>query len=686
MLNNLHSAYMKYLAPVVGVIPVALPASIAAFSVVAMFLLVISRLDNWLVWSLGLIAAVAVFVLVALKFRIKRPGSAREQAICDFLALGGAAVWTFVNAHYAAQDIFTTRDPAIYANAGEWLIHHPGLHIPATKVFDGLPVWYHVVGQGFGHEVLHPAYLYAQGLHLLPVWLGLAGRIGGESFALGINAVFGAIALLAVYGFARLLGRPRFALLVTGILAISLPLIYFSRDTYTEPLAMLFTFSTLTLLWGAQRTRSYVLWGLAGLTAGTGVLTRTDAYLTLAALILFVAITLALTKERNRKASLKRAAVFIACALPPTIIGWLDLTHLSSGYYRDLSHQVHQEIAFVLLMAVVSALTIFVAWKTTAIQWLDDFTASWRVSGITVLGLLVIIIMASRPFWYVGHEVRVPLIGGLQAASGMPVEPTRSYAEQTVNWVGWYIGPLLTALGAAGLLLALRKIVKKGDFLLLPGLLVVSITSLVFLNLPNISPDQIWASRRLLPIILPGIAVFAVLAFEWFGRAKYKYKQAIWVVVLEMLIIPPMFVSYPFLRLKTYTPQLTQMNDICSSMPDNAAVIWTGKMKLIAIQPTEIFCGVPTVGINGANQSQLKEIAQMLRAQGKTPVIGLTDAEKDIYFPSQNFTAVNTVSYTTVAESLYHPPRHTVASTRTIIVGNIKADGTIAPLKENNVH
>ncbi len=682
-INKFYSFYIKRLFPAVGILPVALPASVAAFSVVAMFLLVISRLDNWLVWPLGLLAAVAAFVLVARTFKVKRPGSISEQATCDLLVLGGAAAWTFINAHYAAQDIFTTRDPAIYTNAGTWLIHHTSLHIPVTHIFNGLPIPYHVIGQGFGHEVGNPLYLYAQGLHLLPVWFGLTGRVWGETFAFGINSLFGALALLAVYGFARQLGRPRFAMLITGILALALPLIYFSRDTYTEPLAMLFTFSTLALLWGAQRTKSYALWGLAGLTAGAGVMTRTDAYLTLAALSLFVAALLAFM-TKGRRAAVKRVLIFIACALPPTIIGWFDLTHLSSGYYRDLRHQVVQEILFVCLMVIFSAAFVAVAWKTDVLKRIDELTAAWRVPVIMTAAILILLGMASRPLWYVGHEVHVPLIGGLQAASGMPVDDTRSYAEQTVNWIGWYIGPILTVLGGFGLLLALWRFVRKKDTLLLPSLLVVGITSLVFLNLPNISPDQIWASRRLLPVILPGVAAFSVIAMEWLDkRFSFKYKQAVWVILVELMVLTPLFISYPFLRVKSYTPQLSQIESICSSLPHDAALIWIGNMKLVAVQPSDIFCNVPTVGIDGANKDQLKKVVQLVQSRGKTPVIGLTAPEKPTYFPEGSFTTVNTSTFDVMAEALYHPPRHITASVRTVIIGQVQPDGMIVPLRQD---
>src|SRR6185312_5287178 len=96
--------------------------------------------------------------------------------------------------------------------------------------------------------------LQPQGNHLV------AGVSAAVSWVFGENAVFwgnlacGAAALLALYVLGRRLIGPFWALVPVLALAVSLPMLEFSRATYSEPLAMTFTLLGATLLWGAWKS------------------------------------------------------------------------------------------------------------------------------------------------------------------------------------------------------------------------------------------------------------------------------------------------------------------------------------------------------------------------------------------------------------------------------------------------
>src|SRR5205823_3317678 len=56
------------------------------------------------------------------------------------------------------------------------------------------------------------------------------------------------------------------------------------------------------------------------------------------------------------------------------------------------------------------------------------------------------------------------VVASLQRDQGLPVDPARSYAEQSVRWVSWYIGwPALAAAGIAAAVLAWRTVRVADD-------------------------------------------------------------------------------------------------------------------------------------------------------------------------------------------------------------------------------
>ena len=79
------------------------------------------------------------------------------------------------------------------------------------------------------------------------------------------NLVLGAFALLALFVLARRVVGSPIGLVVTAAMAVSMPMIYVSRDTYSEPLMMLFLIGGVAMLHRAVTTARRADYGLAGL-------------------------------------------------------------------------------------------------------------------------------------------------------------------------------------------------------------------------------------------------------------------------------------------------------------------------------------------------------------------------------------------------------------------------------------
>ena len=123
-------------------------------------------------------------------------------------------------------------------------------------------------------------------------------------------------------------------------------------------------------------------------------------------------------------------------------------------------------------------------------------------------------------------------IAALQQAQGLRVDPSRLYAEDSLYWVIWYIGLPALLLAGVGLALLTRRSVRAllrwqdpsgaARNWALP-LLIIGWGAAVVLWLPETAADQPWASRRLVPLVLPGLVLAAIWAAAWLtGRARSR--------------------------------------------------------------------------------------------------------------------------------------------------------------------
>ena len=125
---------------------------------------------------------------------------------------------------------------------------HSRLPIATHPEIFGTPPGYGDASAGFGNTLSGGGHVYAQGNHLLPAMLAVVGWLFGTTAMLKANVAFGAMALFAFFGLARRVVTPPLALLAMTVVAVSMPLAFVSRDTYSEPLALLFLMGGLALL------------------------------------------------------------------------------------------------------------------------------------------------------------------------------------------------------------------------------------------------------------------------------------------------------------------------------------------------------------------------------------------------------------------------------------------------------
>lgn len=666
-------------------VPVIVPVALCGFGIVAISLLLIGKLYTGLVLLLGSAVAILMSIVVLRNGDTKRPGTTIEKRIFDILILVFVLSWIFINIPYTSEHVYTDRDPATYNITAVHIIDSPDVFFATYPEFSGLE---NVTEEspGFAKPTPGANVLHSQGLHLLSAFLGLLGRFFGASKMMHLNLIFGGAALLAVYGYARLLAKPKWAFISTVTLGVALPMIYFSRDIYTEPLTMVFAFGALSLTWIAYSTRKLRIWFIAGLLAGAGMLTRIDSLILVVGFVIYLVIYLISKSDaKEQRYALREVGLFQLGMVLTTIIGWLDLTTLSRQYYENHSSLILYELWLLVFVLLLGAVSVVITWNLNQ-------TIKNRLSKITdgeviaIFILLIAMIFISRPLWYTSFTSEQNVfVEGIQKARGFPIEP-RDYAEITTQWIGWYIGPIMAWFGVIGMSIAAGRTLSNKNLKYTAGLLVVILASFVYLIKPNVAADQIWASRRLLPIILPGLIVFGAITISaLMDRVKDLRHRGIFFSLLSAaVVINPLLTTRPFINTKE-SARLVGVSEVCNKLPNDSVVFWVAQARYELVQPTREFCKKPAAGITRIqpSKSSLMSIAQKMHAQNKIPIIGIYGEHSSHIaadFKTTELSEAVNYKYIELEKSLVRPPQHVVEKQHSILLGIINIDGTITSL------
>ena len=181
-------------------------------------------------------------------------------------------------------------------------------------------------------------------------------------------------------------------------------------------------------------------------------------------------------------------------------------------------------VAVLLLMRVRRARRISaVAVARRPLRWLPGLGSLAVVAGIGWL--------AVRPYLQTIRgtlgRTQTGYVGTLQRLAGLRVDPARLYSEDALYWVIWYAGIATVLLGGFGAAVLIRRCLRAlltrqdssgaGLNWALP-LAVILGGSAAVLWQPYTVPDQPWASRRLVPVVIPGLILLAVWAAAWLSR------------------------------------------------------------------------------------------------------------------------------------------------------------------------
>lgn len=598
-------------------------ALVVAFGGVSLALAVAGIDRSWLVFPLGALAWVGLLVLA--RPILVAPGAnsprAHLEAALAIAFVAGIAYW---HARHSSQHVLINRDGGAYTNAGRWIAVHGNL-----RVIPNVGPFAHASSLVFRSPAMyqnHDGSLSFQFAHLLPAFLALTQRIGGDRLMFATPALLSGTALLALFVVAwRLLRYPFVALAVIVAFAFVLPEVSFSRDTYSEIPTQIMLFTALWILVDRGVLRRPRLALVAGLFLGALQGIRIDALAAMLGLPLLFALAWLRSDETDRPSVLRAAGACAAGLVPGLVIGFADVILRSHQYFVDLRGNVK---LLVLAMIALTLLSIVAAFLSRYFH----LASARRTLAANVLGIGVGI--AGFLAWFVRSRIQTTrgaksdFIGGLQGAAGVKVDPTRTYFEQSMHWMSWYLGPVVVAAGIVGAALLVRTIIRGRR---LTGVALVAMlgpASALYLWQAKAVADQVWVMRRYLISALPLLLLLAfgvvVALLRW---VPARVPRAVPIAVA--LLIGVFAIAYPIsttVHIRAMTEQrgdLAVVKDACAKIGARSAVVVL--QTTIAIRSNPLpqairgWCGVPVASMAGNpdEKAKLERLATQWQAQGR---------------------------------------------------------------------
>ena len=539
---------------------------------------------------------------------------------------------------YHSQQIIVQRDPASYIQFGNWIAHHGSLPIPQNAAAFGgyshllsfkTPAFYQV-----GHSIV-PQFMAG-----LPMTLAAAFWIGGVSAAAATGALLGSCGILALGGLIGRLVGPRWAPLGALILALSLPEQFTSRSTYSEPLAQILFLGGLCLVVdslsndGAATRR---IAALAGLAIGLTLLVRIDGASDMLPLIPYCGL---LVLGRRRQAWPLIGGVLVGAAY-----GAIDGLLLSRPYLSAIRGSLLPLVLAGCLVFAATVIAVILRWN----RGLPELRTNWLPNAAAALAFTVTAAFVIRPYVQTVHAKMTAgqkaNMARWQASQHLPIQPTRQYYELSLHWVFWYVGVPAVVLATIGAAVLARRCVRgQAPAWTLPLMCFAWIIVATLLR-PSITPDQPWASRRLVPGVLPGFIVLALWAASWLvawlrqrGAGPVLRGGAV-AVLAAALIIPAATTTFGFAHRNggplgirivavgladkvTFSGEVAAVHDLCAAIPGNSSVLFISRGAGSELaQVVRGMCGVPAALVVHPDRQRVQELIADIQRVGRRPVL-----------------------------------------------------------------
>jgi hypothetical protein len=600
----------------------------------------------------------------------------------------GFAVWQIV---MNSQQVIVLRDPGTYLQFAYWIAEHGSTRIPQSlQAFGGAHQGLSFASPGFFQSgtTLVPQYMAG-----LPMTLAAAVWAGGPLAAAVMAPVIGACAVLAFGGLVGRLAGARWAPAAALVLAVCLPEQYASRSTFSETLAQVVLYGGLCMVvdsfvltagrhtispagvpsgvrrvihrsWRDGPPPNVALAFLGGLSIGLTVLIRIDGLNEVLPAIPFLGALLVAKKPQ--------AVPFGIGLLIGVGYGFADGYLLSRSYLDSIGSSLRLLAIIALGALALTVIGMGLMSLARARGLLRTLVSSrplrWLPEAAAVLTILVLIGFAVRPYLQTVRgetdPATISYVAELQKLAHLPIDGARQYSEDSLYWVIWYIGVPALLLGALGLAVLARRCVRAllnwrddaaAQVWALP-LLIVGWVTVTVLWRPSILPDQPWASRRLVPVVLPGLILAAAWMSAWLkergrnlGASRLAGSLVAACCVIALLVPPavttlgvgltqtangshrPTANGLAFKR--TGAGEYDAVRGLCAAIGPNASVVILDSLTANRFsQVIRGMCATPAARMDSPTSASVQAVVAGIVRTGRRPVLlGAEESELATY-------------------------------------------------------
>jgi len=452
-----------------------------------------------------------------------------------------ASVYTTAGIHLAEHGTLLTHDPTITALS----LEQREKWFPSYRPGSGQPPFLRVGGGLLLNDVRSDVVVSAF-QPLLSVWAALFYALGGDDALTGPITYFGALFVWALASFVAGLSDAWTAGVAVALLTSLVPQYWYSRFLMPEIPSQYFLWAGLWTAAIASTSGATRLGVLAGLALGVAGLMRLDVLIQVAAaLALWTAIAPAHgapAPAHGTPAGRGFIPALVAMAAYAAVHQVLFPTH----YRVEILPRV---------LAVRDGLRHFHPLE----------------GGIAVLALGVLATLVASVAWGRGRVLR----GGIRVVGGVAfclyafaiVATARPDAATNVAWLRLYVGWPLMALALVGIWCWFRGArIPTHRFVLV---LAVLATAQLFFY-PPVSPQPLWAIRRMLRVVMPCMAIAASLALMSVPVGRWRRPLAVVGAIAVLGFGPRLAWKY---RQPAYEHTMTHVRSIGALFPSGSVVL-----------------------------------------------------------------------------------------------------------------
>jgi hypothetical protein len=521
----------------------------------------------------------------------------------------------------------------------------------------------------------------------VPALLAIGGWIDGLAGVLHGNAVLSMLALLAFAGLALRLIGPRWTPLAVLALALVQPELDVARATYSEPAAQLLLLGGLAIVIDAL-IAGHLLPGrvpaagttpiapifaerglfVGGLVLGLVFVVRIDAVADLCPLVPLVGwlayhrahgwrrlasglllglavggfdcLVLTLPYTKHVGSDLGLVGIGFAVVVPVTLVGFVVARWWDHRTARAAEPPPVEANSVVEPATRSSTRSIFAKLDGVAFRMATlarpHFVRSRVAAAAAAIVLLIGVFFAIRPHLMTWHAN--PNSGGanyvlqVQRFQGMAEDPTRNYYENSAIWLSWYFGWASLVLALLGACWLAFKQVAGRRRVWVPAFLVFFFTTVAVLFKPSITADHPWADRRFVPVVLPGVVLFAVAAVAMLvGKLQPRWPRlqpraigsavargALGAALIALIVVPTWFGSKDVLYSKTEVGEPALVKTVCAALRPGDVVLAVGNRAKTEWPGTlRVMCGVDAGYLDGADDAAgMAAVAAQATADG----------------------------------------------------------------------